>query len=218
MEKSIETIWKQGFLNNDALIAPKVNNLYSQKSKHIIDKFKRMFKMNLILIVLGSFIILGASFLVGIPYMGIPFFIAMNLLVILNKRLLNSLMLIDKGNNSYDYLMSFDTWLKFQISSNKRFARFFYPIIFLSLVAGFWMKESGDLRIGEHVVNKLLLTYPDLQLMFGFPLIGLIGVSLVTVILFLVGGRIYEWDLNIVYGRIIKKLDEMVADIKELKN
>jgi hypothetical protein len=30
MEKSIETIWKEGFLKNDALIAPKINNLYTQ--------------------------------------------------------------------------------------------------------------------------------------------------------------------------------------------
>ena len=31
MEKSIESIWKQGFLNSDALVAPKLNNLYNQK-------------------------------------------------------------------------------------------------------------------------------------------------------------------------------------------
>ena len=47
MEKSIESIWKQGFLDNNAMVAPKLNNLYNQKSIHIIDKFKRMFKINL---------------------------------------------------------------------------------------------------------------------------------------------------------------------------
>ena len=50
MEKSIETIWKEGFLNQDALIAPKLNNLYNKKSTHIVDKFKRMFRINLIAI------------------------------------------------------------------------------------------------------------------------------------------------------------------------
>ena len=55
MEKSIENIWKEGFLKSDALVAPKINNLYNQKSIHIIDKFKRMFKINLIAIVAFSF-------------------------------------------------------------------------------------------------------------------------------------------------------------------
>jgi len=218
MEKSIETIWKEGFLNDSALVAPKLNNLYNQKSNHIIDKFKRMFKMNLILIVLGSIIILIASFLVGIPYMGVPFFIAMNTLVILNKKLLNTLMLIDKGNSSYEYLMAFDAWIKSQVKSNKKFARFFYPIIFLSLVAGFWMKKEGDLRVGEHVVNKLLLSYPDMTLINGLPLLGIIGALLISGFLALLGGRIYEWDLKLVYGRVFKKLDEIIIDIQELRN
>ncbi|MBL4594800.1 MAG: hypothetical protein JKX68_13445 [Flavobacteriales bacterium] len=217
MEKSIETIWKEGFLKSDALIAPKLNNLYNQKSKHIIDKFKRMFKMNLILIVLGSFIVLGASFIVGIPYLGVPMFFILNVLVILNKKLLNTLMLIDKSTNSYDYLMAFDVWLKSQVSINKKFARFLYPFIFLSLIIGFWMKIEEGQRIGTHAVNKLLLTYPDLNLLFGVPVIGIIGALLITGILVLLGGKIYEWDLKIVYGRVFNKLDEIIADIKELK-
>ncbi len=61
MEKSIENIWKEGFLKNDALTAPKINNLYNQKSIHIIDKFKRMFRINLISIVVGSLVFLIVS-------------------------------------------------------------------------------------------------------------------------------------------------------------
>ena len=217
MEKSIETIWKEGFLKSDALIAPKLNNLYTQKSNHIIDKFTRMFKMNLILVVVGSFIMLGASFAFGIPYMGVPMFILMNVLVVLNKKLLNSLLKIDKSANSYDYLMSFDTWLKSQISTNKLFARFLYPTIFLSLVMGFWMKIENGQRIGEVLVKKLLITYPDLHLLNGVPLIGIIGALLIAGMLVLVGGRIYEWDLKIVYGRVLRKLDEIIADIQELR-
>ncbi|MFK7953781.1 MAG: hypothetical protein AB8B73_13130 [Ekhidna sp.] len=218
MEKSIESIWKDGFLNDNAIIIPKLNNLYGQKSNHIIDKFKRMFKMNLILVVLGSFVILAASFAVGLPYMGVPMFVAMNILVILNRKLLRTLLLIDKSRSSYDYLMAFDTWLKSQVSSNKKFARFFYPVTFLSVVAGFWMKEEGDLRIGEHFVNKLLAIYPDLLLINGIPLIGIIGSLLIAGIIAMLGGRIYEWDLKLVYGRVFKKLDEIIADIKELRD
>lgn len=67
MEKSIESIWKEGFLESDALVAPKLNDLYNQKSKHTIDKFKRMGKMNLHGIMIGAFVILIASFFIGVP-------------------------------------------------------------------------------------------------------------------------------------------------------
>ncbi len=86
MEKSIESIWKQGFLNSDALVAPKLNNLYNQKSIHLIDKFKRMFKINLNAIVIGSLLFLGISFLIGIPFMGIGFFLTLSIIVIVNKK------------------------------------------------------------------------------------------------------------------------------------
>ena len=85
MEKSIENIWKEGFLKSDALIAPKINNLYTQKSIHIIDKFKRMFKINLIAIVAFSFIFLIVSFFIGIPITGIIFFVTLTVLVVINK-------------------------------------------------------------------------------------------------------------------------------------
>lgn len=217
MEKSIESIWKKGFMDPQALIAPKLNELYTKKSIHIIDKFKRMFRLNLVLIVIGSFVILGVSFAVGLAYMGVPMFIGMNILVLINKKLLNSLEGVNKGENSYDYLSAFDKWIKYQISINKKFSRFFYPFVFLSLLSGFWMKQSGELHLGQHLVNKLIQSYPNLTLIYGVPLIGLIGAALIAVLLFIVGGKIYEWDLKIVYGRILKKLDEILKDIQELK-
>ncbi len=74
MEKSIEIIWKEGFLKKDALIAPKINDLYNQKSIDIVDKFRRMYRINIIGIVLFAVIILPMNIAVKIPYMGIPMF------------------------------------------------------------------------------------------------------------------------------------------------
>lgn len=217
MDKSIERIWKEGFAKDESLIIPKLNNLYEQKSSHIIDKFKLMFRWNLILVLIGSFIILGSSFLVGIPYMGILMFIAMNVLVILNKRLLNSLIKIDKAQNSYDYLMAFDSWLKYQVKMNTRFSRFFYPFILFALVFGFWMKEEAGKTLGEHLVNKLLLSYPDLNLINGIPVVGILGLLVGMGLMALVAGRIYEWDLRLVYGRVFDKLEDIISDIRTLK-
>jgi len=216
MEKSIENIWKEGFLKSDALLAPKINNLYNKKSIHIIDKFKRMFKINLIAIVAFSFIFLIISYFVGIPWMGIIFFITLNVLVIINKKLLNGLEKIDKGNSSYQYLKAFNLWINSQVSINKKIATFLYPIIFMAFVIGFWFKDAKGQFLGERLVNKVLNSFPDVYLIYGVPLLAIVIVFIICTLLALFGGRIYQWDVNIVYGRIFKKLKELLADMENL--
>jgi len=217
MEKSIEDIWKEGFLKSDALVAPKVNNLYSQKSIHIIDKFKRMFKINLIAIVAFSFIFLIITYFNGMFITGIIFFAVLSVLVIINKRLLNDLEKIDKGASSYEYLKTFNDWIKKQVSINERFSRFMYPIIFLSIIIGWWFIDAEGIPLGERLVGEVLYGFPDTFLIQGIPLIAIIVIILIVGLLALFGRRIYRWDLNIVYGRVFKKLEELMADIEELK-
>lgn len=211
MEKSIESIWKQGFLNSDALVAPKLNNLYNQKSIHVIDKFKRMFKINLIAIVVGSILFLGISFLIGIPWMGVGFFLTLSVIVIVNRRLSRGLAKIDKSESSYHYIKAFDNWMKQQVSVNSLMARFYYPLFFLSILLGFWQ------QLGEAITNKLVLNYPGIDLIFGVPLFLIIGVVLMMVLLSYFGARIYIWDLKVVYGAVLRKLDEIIADMEELR-
>ncbi|MFT4734195.1 MAG: hypothetical protein ACI9DJ_002525 [Algoriphagus sp.] len=216
MEKSIESIWKEGFLKSDALIAPKVNNLYTQKSIHMIDKFKRMFKINLIAIVVFSFVFLVISYFIGIPITGAIFFVMLSVLVIINKKLLEGLEKIDKGVSSYQYLKSFNEWIKKQVVINERFATFFYPIIFLSMIIGFWFKDAEGVPLGERLVGEVLHGFPDIYMVQGVPLIAIGVIIFIVALLAFFGGRIYQWDLNIVYGRVFKKLEELMADIEEL--
>ena len=46
MRKTIEAAWRDGFLNPDALVVPKVNDLYTRKSMHIADRIQRMQRIN----------------------------------------------------------------------------------------------------------------------------------------------------------------------------
>ena len=215
MEKTIESIWKEGFLKNDALIAPKVNDLYNQKSTHIVDKYKRMFKINLIAVVIGSFFILGLAFLVGIPVMGIGFFLILNAIVIVNKKLLPGLENIDKNASSYVYLKAFDNWMEEKFSINRKLATFYYPLFFLSIIFGFLFSE-----IFQASLDKIIgIGNPDgFYLIFGFPAIWLVPIIIITCLLAYFGGRIYHWDVNIVYGRVLKKLRELIADMEELRS
>ena len=218
MEKSIENIWKEGFLKSDALVAPKINNLYNQKSIHVIDKFKRMFRINLIAIVAFSSVFFIVSFFVGIPIMGAIFFVTLMALAFINKRLLSGLEQIDKGVNSYQYLMTFNQWVNKQVSVNKKLSRFLYPIIFMSFILGFWFKDAEGMHLGERLVGEVVYGFPDIYLVYGIPLIGIVIVVAILGILAFFGGRIYQWDLYIVYGRIFKKLDELLADLESLRS
>ncbi|MBU1368743.1 MAG: hypothetical protein KJ578_12250 [Bacteroidetes bacterium] len=218
MEKSIESIWKQGFINSDALVAPKLNKLYNQKSIHIIDKFKRMFRINLNAIVAGSILFLGISFVIGIPYMGIGFFLTLSIIVIVNRRLSRGLNKIDKSESSYQYIKAFDNWMKQQVSVNRIMARFYYPLFFLSGVLGFWQYHFNGKQLGEAITNKLILNYPGIDLIFGVPLFIILGVILMMVMLSYFGGKLYQWDLKVVYGGVLRKLDEIIADMEELRN
>ena len=218
MEKSIENIWKEGFLKSDALVAPKINNLYNQKSIHIIDKFKRMFKINLIAIVVFSFGFLIVSFFVGIPITGVMFFITLSILVFINKKLLNGLDKIDMGISSYQYLKVFNQWVKKQVSINEKISKFLYPIIFISMILGFWFKDAQGMALGKRLVNEVLKAFPDIYLVYGIPLIGIVIALLITILLGFFGGRIYKWDLNIVYGRVFRKLKELMTDIESLRS
>ena len=218
MERSIENIWKEGFLKSDALVAPKINNLYNQKSIHIIDKFKRMFKINLIAIVVFSFVFLIISFFIGIPITGVMFFITLSILVFINKKLLNGLEKIDLGISSYQYLKVFNQWVKKQVSINEKISKFLYPIIFISMILGFWFKDAQGMPLGKRLVNEVLIGFPDIYLVYGIPLIGIVIALLMTILLGFFGGQIYKWDLNIVYGRVFRKLKELMNDIESLRS
>lgn len=218
MEKSIETIWKEGFLKSDALVAPKLNDLYNQKSKHVIDKFKRMFKINLIAIVFFAFAMLVVTAFYGLPIIGISWFLILIALVVINKKLTNSLEKIDYHKNSYEYLMSFNKWLQEQLIINRKMARLYYPLFFLSIVVGFWFVDAEGINLGERLVGEVLYGFPDIYLVNGVPLIGIAFVLIIAGLLILFGGRIYNLDVKIVYGRIFKKIEELITDLEELRN
>ena len=218
MEKSIENIWKEGFLKSDALIAPKLNDLYNQKSKHVIDKFKRMFKINLIAIVVFAFAILVVTTFNGLPIIGISWFLIFIGLVVVNKKLTSSLEKINYHKNSYEYLMSFNKWLQEQLAINRKMARLYYPLFFLTIVVGFWFVDAEGVSLGERLVGEVLYGFPDIYLVNGVPLIGIALVLIIAGLLALFGGRIYNMDVKIIYGRMFKKIAELITDLEELRS
>ena len=138
-------------------------------------------------------------------------FILFNVIVIVNKRLLKGLNDIDKNVSSYQYLKSFDTWMKSQIEVNYKMSRYIYPYIFIAMVSGFGF--SSQFR---ESLNRMLGGYQP-YMVFDIPVFWVLAMIVIIILLAIFGGRIYKWDLNIVYGRIIKKLDELITDMEDLR-
>ncbi len=211
MEKSIENMWKEGFLKSDALVAPKINSLYSKKSIHIIDKFKRMMKVNMYVILVFAFLNFGLYAALGTPIAGGIIFLLLMGVCWMGISRVRTLKSIDANLNSYDYIKSFNSWLKMAISNNIKIMRFFYPLIFLAAL----MPIVHALKAEE--VTKEAILNSGFHLVYGIPAFMWIIALAIAVLIYVFGGRIYQWDLNLVYGRVFKKLDELMADLEELK-
>jgi len=129
-------------------------------------------------------------------------------IVFVNRMLQKRLMEIDPNVSSYEYIKSFDHWLTEQIDINAKMARFYYPFIFLSMIMGFWFSDHLPL-ITRHL--------PSIYLVNGIPVYWLVTVLIIMGILYAVGGRLYKWDLRIMYGQVLKKLDEILSDMEQLR-
>ncbi|WP_303315416.1 hypothetical protein Q4Q34_15260 [Flavivirga abyssicola] len=218
MEKSIESIWEQGFLNKEALIVPKLNNLYEKKSISLVEKYKRMFNKNMMLLSLASIILLVFTLLIGMPFMGIPMFVILNVMVLIDKTFANKLNQIDNTKTCYHYLKKVKTWMDHKTSVNSMLARVLYPYMFISMFLGYWYFDLNGTIIGKRVVYLLSEYYPNIALVFGFPLCILLVVFVVAIALSYLGKSIYLWDLKLGYGNILKRINDLLSDIEELRN
>ena len=218
MEKSIESIWKEGFLKDDALVAPKLNDLYNQKSIHLLDKFETMYKWNLILLVIFSIVVLIISIPIGMKYMGIPMFFIFNILVLISKKHFDSLKSIDKNQSSYQYLKEYDSWLNKKITSIGNVYTVVYPMIFLSMIFGFWFLDVGDKGfLGQIVTTWIMEEFPNTTLVGGVPLYGIIVVIILTGLISFFSKKLYLLDLKVVYGNLMEKLAELLSDMEKLR-
>jgi len=144
--------------------------------------------------------------------MGIGYFFVLNGMLLVNRKLIKSLNLIDKSVSSYDYLKSFNAWIKHQVSVNTKIARIYYPLFYIFMVLGFWFST-----VEVNYIHKILGESHEIYLISGIPVYWVIGNLLIMGFISLASGPIYRLDLNLVYGNVFKKLDEITADVEELR-
>ncbi|KXX71311.1 hypothetical protein [Flammeovirga sp. SJP92] len=209
MEKSIESIWKKGFINQEALVAPKINALYEKKSINFVDKFIRDFKINLWAIGVFAFGPLFLGLVGNVLGLGMILSLSLWYLVYYGQKKLKVLKGLEKTNTSYDYIKQFDGWLKNTINGYTKIYRFVYPLVLIISTLCVW-----ETFLKQEIINH----YDSASLIWGIPKMGLIMVAIGAVLLSVFARKIYYFDMNLVYGSQFKKLREMIAEMEELRN
>ncbi len=205
MEKSIEQIWQNGFLNED-LVIPKIKSLYNQKSISLVESIINKFKKGVLLLIpLGILIFIfniildneNAIFWGFIS--AIPCFFGF----LIGKKQVTSIKEIDYKSNSYDYLVSIREKINQIRSFNKRLIITSVPLGSLPIFIYTYFNQQGK-TIGE-IFGVDGLNYPTIALFVLIPIFTI-------VILF-----IAEFPLS---GNIPKskalEIDSLIKEMEEL--
>ncbi len=213
MKKTIEATWRERFLNPDALVAPKVNDFYTRKSTHIVDRIQRMQRINEIAILIGAPIAWALYSVLGMPYAGSIICAAWVGLIVVRRQFPHITRFDTPVSvDTYQYLKQFQRWLKNRLAWGRRFQRHLYPTTFLALAIGMWESKPGQLLIRLFVESN-----PGMHLVHGVPLILIGGAVVMAIVVELLGGVIFDFDVNAVYRNVFRKVDEMIAEMEELR-
>lgn len=201
MEKSIESIWNEGFLNNEILVAPKLNNLYNKKSNLLIEKIRKTYTMdNKSIIPIAVLFAAGFSY-AGHVALGLYGMTLMIALFFLNRTKLQKLERIKITSNSYQYLLAYKNIVKELIGFTTKLLALGLPI---AVIPSYWLFFRKT-----ELFQQLILKTETLYLI-------LIVIGL-TLLISLIGVLIYKFSTAIVYGNLIKKLDEIIGDMEALR-
>ncbi|WP_029034189.1 hypothetical protein [Salinimicrobium terrae] len=200
MENSIETIWTKGFLKEEVLAAPRINNLYQKKSKLLIEELKKTYRTdNRGIIPLAILAVIGFS-VAGHVIVGLYVMALMMGMFFLNKNKLVSLEEISIESTTYDYLLKYREML-------------FHLKTFYTRLLGFGLPVAGLFGYFLFFRNSAILK--DLLQLEEIYIIGiLLGISLVLSAL---GILAYRISLQLMYGKFLLKLEDMIADMNELR-
>ena len=213
MRKTIEATWREGFLDPGALVAPKVNDLYTRKSTHLAGRIQRMQRINEIAIAIGAPLAWAIYAALGMPYGGAIMCAAWLGLVVV-RRLFPHVARFDApaSVDSYQYLKAFQQWLRNRLAWGRRVQRHIYAVTFLGLAIGL-----GESASGQALIRSIIESYPGARLVNGVPLVVIVVVVAMTVLVDLCGGVIFDVDVRTVYRNVFTKLDQMVAEMEELR-
>ena len=97
------------------------------------------------------------------------------------------------------------------MARSKRVQRHLYAVTFLALALGLGASASG-----QALIRFIVESNPDVRLINGVALVLVAGVVAMAIVVELLGG-IFDFDVNTIYRSVFTKLDQMVAEMEELR-
>ncbi|KAB1155355.1 hypothetical protein F7018_12845 [Tenacibaculum aiptasiae] len=204
MEKSIEKIWTEAFINEQSLIAPKINNLYNQKSKSIINKIKRTYEIdNKGLIPMAIIVVIGMTLLSEV-IIGLYAAFLILCLYFFNSNQLKKFKDIDVKSDNLSYLKQYRYIINIIMKSTKKLFVFAIPVAVLSIfILAYNLKEKSFL-------SKFISSDTSLLKMIS---VGF----LIAVCVSVIGFVVYNISTKILYATQISKLDDLIKEMDQLK-
>nr|WP_295921823.1 hypothetical protein [uncultured Dyadobacter sp.] len=212
MKNSIEAIWKEGFLNESSLVAPKINDLYNQKSRHLVGRMERMFRLNLIIIVTTAIIFPIVYYFLDAVWEGAAASVLLLLTAWYNKRQIDSIKALDQAATSLDYLKSLHRWLKEVVLKSEKIARYSYPVYVLIAISTIWSAWNR-----QGLTLKTQQKFPDLLFIEHVPFFALAAGGVMILLMLCFSARIYRWEVRLMYGRVFDKLEATIDEMEQLK-
>lgn len=216
MEESIEKIWKEGFVNKKVSTVLKIEDIKSLQSLYLVDQFKKSYQTNIIVLTATAILILLAAVVGGVPFVGLFLFMLFVSLAILGKKELDKLALINMGADCYEFLRTFDNWLKKLLSRFQLIYRFWIPLFFLGGSWGILNTNFFIPFLGETIMDKIL-NHPNTYQLVGLPIIWMIGIGLAAIGLSFFSDHFFRREIRSIYGDTILRLDQLLAEMEELR-
>ena len=201
MDKSIEEIWSEGFQDEKYLIPPVINDLYNKKSILTVDKLKSVSKKDNWSIIPLSIITLIFFIIKSKLLFGLYISALMLSLFFLNRKKLKFLYTINTSQSCFQYLGKLQEMIKNNVKFTTRLLGVGLPFFGYVGLCIFIFESNME--------NFILETYSLKQLLIK-SIILLMSLSVIGIISF----RLTNY---LVYGRLIKKIDEMINELDLLK-
>ncbi|MCH2196321.1 hypothetical protein [Kordia sp.] len=204
MEKSIEHIWKEGFINNETLTIPKIENLYNQKSQHLGDKIMRVLHAEPKTLLLMAVIFLVGNYAIGNSFWsGSIGSIWCIVWYFITKKQVQKIESVQKETNCYSFLKSLHKLLLQRKAATARLLWAATPAMLIPLII-YTYSNQYEKNFGE-IFGVETLNFPNEGLFAIIPLATVFSVV------------VYHVSFQLGYGSIMNKLKQLISDMESLK-
>ncbi len=200
MERSIETIWKNGF--NEGMLIPRLNKLYQQKSTLLVEKVKRTYRNDNAVVPLMAAALAVAGYFTGYLYTGLYLLAMLMGLFVLNRQQLSKLEGVQLTDDLYVYLTTYRNTVQGIVRFYTRLMALGLPVAALPVL--YVVLDQLQPGLWAELYAKSAWSATGIMLLLALVFSGF-------------GVAVYRMSTQALYGKQLEKLNEMISDLEELQ-